>query len=169
MNRIKSVSYLTALTVLLVFCRCSKKNSDEEQRTFVRIEVDNKVYEYFDDKVKASHSFGSVGNTVGNLYDTSVVDLQGKPGFFISYSGPLGQKEGDFWITWGTWNIFSFGASSSPNSWITWSINDPNKRKFAVSQISSDNKSWAGDFYFEADNSLGEMKIIKGTYSIIGK
>ena len=158
----------------LFFYGCSRNNSagdDQQQqppRTFVRIEVDNQVYEYFDDNVKSEYFFGSY--VIGALYDTSAADLQGKPGFFISYSGQLGQPTGDFWVTWGTWIKFSVTESPTPTGWTTSTLNtDPAKRRFTVSKISSDKKSWSGDFYHEVRNSLGETKIIKGTYAIIGQ
>ena len=168
MNRANSFFYFFTLAILLLFYGCSKKDSPEIQKpkTFVRIEVDNQVYEYFDDKVKREHSVSSFANTVGNLFDTAVADLQGKPAFFISYSGPWAQKQGDFWMTWGTWGTTTSFSQSTPTCWVTESSN-PGKRRFTISQISTDNKSWSGDFYYEATNSLGVMKVVKGTYSIV--
>ena len=170
MNRKNSLFYLTTLITLLLFYSCSKSNSkreEEEPRTFVRINVDNQVYEYFDDNVKRQHFTSDFANTGGHLFDTAAADLQGKPGFFISYSGPIGKIEGDFWITWGTWDKFSFSRSTSPDSWTPTLNIDPNKNRFSVTQISNDKKSWSGDFYHEVTNSLGEIKIIKGTYFIV--
>lgn len=150
-------------TTLLIFCACSK-NSTEEPRTFVRLEVDGQVYEYFDDEVKRTHSFVSYGNTVGSLFDTTSSTLQGRPAFFISYSGPPGQKDGDFWITMGTYSL-----DNSPTSLWRAMGGDPTKRRFTVHQVSDDKKSWSGDFYYETEDYFGNYKIVKGTYAIVGK
>jgi len=178
MNSGKLLICLLTLGIFLIFSNCSKPNSGEEEpppdpspRTFVRIEVDNHVYEYFDANVKAEHWFTPIATTVGSLYDTAAADLQGKPGFFISYSGNTGTQVGDFWVTWGTWNKFSYQPSSTPDGWTTGNAlsSDPNKRRYTVTKVSSDKKSWSGDFYHEVGNSLGELKIIKGTFSIVGQ
>ena len=173
-----SIFYLVVFSFQLLLSNCSKQSAKEEEqppqqtpRTFVRIEVDNHIYEYFDANVKAEHSVSGVMNTVGQLYDTAATDLQGKPGFYISYSGNLGMKTGDFWVTWGTWNKFSYTPSYTPDGWTTGygGTSDPNKRRYTVTELSNDKKSWSGTFNHEVVNSLGETKIIKGSFSIVGQ
>ena len=169
MNKRKPLFHFILFVILLVFYGCSNKKSDEpEHRTFVRIEVDNQVYEYFGDEIRREHLVNTVGNTVGNLLDTTVSNLQGRPAFFISYSGPLGQRQGDFWMTWGSLGTSPCFTTWTPTCWTTQG-SDPSKRRFTVSQISSDNKSWSGDFLYEATNTSGVIKTVKGTYSIVSK
>ena len=160
-GKIKNLVF--AASVLILFSNCSKNNS-EKPRTFVRLEVDGQVFEYFDDDIYGRHSFVSFANTFGNLYDTSSSNLKGRPAFFISYSGPPGKKDGDFWITWGTYSP----DNTISNFWRTLG-SEPDKRRFTVSQISPDGKSWSGDFYYEAENFSSDFKIVKGTYAIIGE
>ena len=169
----KTPFFYLLLITHLIFNSCSKNNSDgddqpQQPKTFVRIEFDNQVYEYRDGEIKREHLVNTVGNTVGNLLDTTTSNLQGRPAFFISYSGPLGQRQGDFWMTWGSCGSAPCFTMWTPTCWTTQGT-DPAKRRFTVSQISSDNKSWSGDFLYEVTNTLGVVKIVKGTYSIISK
>ena len=166
------VFYLLLITHLF-FNSCSRNNSDEDDqqqqpRTFVRIEFDNHVYEYTDEEIRREHSVNTVTSSGGSLLDTTASNLQGRPAFFISYSGPLGQRQGDFWMTWGSCGTYPCFTMWTPTCWTTQGT-DPAKRRFTVSQISDDNKSWSGDFLYEVTNTLGEVKIVKGTYSIVSK